>query len=44
MQEHEMVVMVWNTLMNAIEWNKKEELVADQSLNISNSTPVCWLR
>lgn len=32
MQEHEMVVMVWNTLMNAVEWNKKEELVADQAL------------
>jgi hypothetical protein len=32
MQEHEMVVMVWSTLMNAVEWNKKEELVADQAL------------
>lgn len=32
MPEHEVVVMVWNTLMNAIEWTKKEELVADQSL------------
>jgi hypothetical protein len=32
MQEHEVIVLVWNTLMNAVEWNKKEELVADQSL------------
>jgi hypothetical protein len=32
MLEHEVVVMVWNTLMNAVEWNKKEELVADQAL------------
>lgn len=31
-QEHEIIVLVWNTLMNAVEWNKKEELVADQSL------------
>jgi len=23
---------VWNTVMNAIEWSKKEELVADQAL------------
>ena len=22
----------WNTLMNAVEWSKKEELVADQAL------------
>jgi len=28
----ECVLQVWNTLMNAVEWNKKEELVADQSL------------
>jgi len=32
MQEYEVVVMVWSTLMNAVEWNKKEELVADQAL------------
>jgi len=30
--EHETVVMVSNTLINAVEWNKKEELVADQAL------------
>lgn len=32
MSEHEVVQMVWNTVMNAVEWNKKEELVADQAL------------
>lgn len=32
LSEPETVVIVWNTLMNAVEWNKKEELVADQSL------------
>jgi len=32
MAEHEIAVMIWNTLMNAVEWNKKEELVADQAL------------
>lgn len=32
MQEHEVMVLVWNTLVNAVEWNKKEELVADQAL------------
>jgi hypothetical protein len=30
--EHEAVVMVWNTVMNAVEWNKKEELVWEQAL------------
>eukprot|EP00914_Ancora_sagittata_P012377 GHVO01023830.1.p1 GENE.GHVO01023830.1~~GHVO01023830.1.p1 ORF type:complete len:418 (+),score=69.29 GHVO01023830.1:59-1312(+) len=30
--EHETIVIVWNTLMSVIEWNKKEELVADQCL------------
>lgn len=23
---------VWNTVMNAVEWSKKEELVADQAV------------
>lgn len=32
MQEHEVIVLVWNTLMNAVEWNKKDELVADQAM------------
>ncbi|KAI7696117.1 hypothetical protein SSS_06732 [Sarcoptes scabiei] len=30
--EHEVIVIVWNTLMNNVEWNKKEELVADQAV------------
>lgn len=30
--EHETVLNVWNTIMNSVEWNKKEELVAEQSL------------
>lgn len=30
--EAEVSVLLWNTLMGAVEWSKKEELVADQSL------------
>lgn len=30
--EHEVVVLIWNTLMSCVEWNKKEELVADQAM------------
>jgi hypothetical protein len=30
--EHEAVVMVWSVLMSVVEWNKKEELVAEQAL------------
>lgn len=30
--EHEAAVMAWNSVMNAVEWNKKEELVAEQTL------------
>lgn len=30
--ESEVSVLLWNTLMSAVEWNKKEELVADQAL------------
>ncbi|XP_076323257.1 eIF5-mimic protein 1-like isoform X1 [Tachypleus tridentatus] len=30
--ENELAVLVWKTLMAAVEWNKKEELVADQAL------------
>ena len=32
MPESEVVVLLWNTLMNAVEWNKREELVADQAI------------
>ncbi|KAI1280330.1 Basic leucine zipper and W2 domain-containing protein 2 [Halotydeus destructor] len=30
--EHEVTVLLWNTLINAVEWNKKEELVAEQAM------------
>lgn len=30
--EHEVIVLLWNTLMSTVEWNKKEELVADQAM------------
>jgi len=30
--EYEVLTILWTTLMAAIEWNKKEELVADQAL------------
>jgi len=32
LQEYEIVTLVWNTVMSAVEWNKKEELVAEQAL------------
>jgi len=32
MVDHEVVVLLWNTVMNNIEWSKKEELVAEQAL------------
>ncbi|XP_014785883.1 eIF5-mimic protein 2 [Octopus bimaculoides] len=32
LSDHEMVVLVWNTVMGTVEWNKKEELVAEQAL------------
>jgi len=32
LSEHEVVIIVWTTLMGAVEWNKKEELVSDQAL------------
>jgi hypothetical protein len=32
LNEPEVAVLLWNTLMSAMEWNKKEELVADQAL------------
>jgi len=30
--DQEVVVMVWNIVMSGVEWNKKEELVAEQAL------------
>jgi hypothetical protein len=39
--EHDIVVLLWNTTMNAVEWNKKEELVAEQALkHLKNYAPV----
>jgi len=32
MSEVETTILTWNTLMNSIEWNKKEDLVAEQAL------------
>jgi hypothetical protein len=37
--EHEVIAIIWTTLMAAVEWNKKEELVAEQALkHIKNYT------
>jgi hypothetical protein len=30
--EHEVIIIIWTTVMSLGEWNKKEELVADQAL------------
>lgn len=30
--EHEVVVIVWNTVMSANEWSKKEDLITDQAI------------
>jgi len=30
--EHEIIVLVWSVVMRQVEWNKKEELLADQAL------------
>jgi len=30
--EHEVVTILWTSLMGAVDWNKKEELVAEQAL------------
>lgn len=39
--EHEAVVLVWSRIMNAVEWNKKEELVAEQALrHLKNYAPL----
>ena len=32
MPEHDVAVLLWNTVMNGVEWNKKEDLVAEQAL------------
>lgn len=39
--EPEVAVLLWNTLMAAVEWNKKEELVAEQALkHLRSYTPL----
>lgn len=30
--EHEIIVLVWNTVMSANEWSKKEDLITDQAI------------
>lgn len=32
LDESELVVLIWRTLMSIVEWNKKEELVAEQAM------------
>lgn len=34
--DHEIVVLLWASLMSVIEWNKKEELVSEQALKHLN--------
>jgi hypothetical protein len=39
--EHEVCAILWSTLMSAVEWNKKEELVAEQALkHLKNYSPL----
>lgn len=30
--EQEATIIIWNTIMSSVEWNKKEDLVAEQAL------------
>lgn len=32
LDESEVIVLIWKTLMSIVEWNKKEELVAEQAM------------
>jgi len=32
LKDEEVVILVWKTVMNAVEWNKKEELIKEQAL------------
>jgi hypothetical protein len=32
MAEHEVAVIIWNTVMAANEWNKKEDMIGDQAI------------
>lgn len=39
--EHETITLVWTTVMSQVEWNKKEELVAEQALkHLKQYTPL----
>jgi len=39
--EHDISVLIWNTVMNSVEWNKKEDLLMDQALrHLKNYTGV----
>lgn len=39
--EHDVAVLLWNTQMSGMDWNKKEELVADQALkHLKQYTPL----
>lgn len=41
LDENEIVVLVWKTLMSVVEWNKKEELVAEQAMrHLRNYSPL----
>ena len=35
--EHEIVVIVWNTVMSANDWSKKDDLIADQAIKYLRS-------
>lgn len=41
LQEQAVIGLLWSCLMNAVEWNKKEELVTEQALK---HLKVHWLR
>ncbi|XP_035672013.1 basic leucine zipper and W2 domain-containing protein 1-like [Branchiostoma floridae] len=32
--EHEVVVLVWSSVMKSVEWNKKDDLVAEQAIRL----------
>ena len=42
MAEHEVVIMPWNCLVDAVEWNKKGELVAEQAVKHIRTYSPCW--
>ena len=32
LKDEEVVILIWKTVMSAVEWNKKEELIKEQTL------------